>query len=190
MRSNPQSVERTKKNLMEAFWELYCKNSIRKISVQKIVDRAGYNRSTFYRYFTDVYDILDQFERKLLPDFSKHQKLMASLTFRKPLEHLTEVYSRYKKYYLVLLGENGDPAFHKKMKDAYKELTRPFFQLLCENDFQLEMALEFCISGFVNLLTFCFAKNERLDIEKIMSEVWPPVNNVMQKILYRNSQIK
>lgn len=127
MRSNPQSVERTKKNLMEAFWELYCKNSIGKISVQKIVDRAGYNRSTFYRYFTDVYDILDQFERKLLPDFSKHQKLMASLTFRKPLEHLTEVYSRYKKYYLVLLGENGDPAFHKKMKDAYKELTRPFF---------------------------------------------------------------
>ena len=56
----------TKQALQEAFWELYKNKSIEKISVREITERAGYNRGTFYLYYKDVYDILEQSEQLLI----------------------------------------------------------------------------------------------------------------------------
>lgn len=58
--------EATKQALQEAFWELYKNKSIEKISVREITERAGYNRGTFYLYYKDVYDILEQSEQLLI----------------------------------------------------------------------------------------------------------------------------
>ena len=38
----------TKQNLIDAFWQLYCLRPISQITVRDVVQRAGYNRSTFY----------------------------------------------------------------------------------------------------------------------------------------------
>ena len=113
MKHNPEITAQTRKNLMDAFWNLYSKEGIGKVSVREIVSKAGYNRSTFYEYFTDVYDVLEQIEASVLPDVEKHQDIMTNLGAHLPLKHLTEVYSRNQKYFVVLLGKNGDPAFQE-----------------------------------------------------------------------------
>lgn len=43
--------EKTRNNLVNAFWDLYCQKDINKITIKEITDRAGYNRATFYIYF-------------------------------------------------------------------------------------------------------------------------------------------
>lgn len=45
----------TRQNLIDSFWLLYCQKNIEKITVKEICEIAGYNRSTFYVYFNDVY---------------------------------------------------------------------------------------------------------------------------------------
>ena len=67
MKKQPELTAQTKENLMEAFWQIYCEKRIEKITVKEITMKAGYNRSTFYEYFTDVYDVLEQIENSLIP---------------------------------------------------------------------------------------------------------------------------
>lgn len=48
-----------KKDFIIAFWKLYEKKPIEKISVRELCEIAGYNRTTFYNYYIDIYDLLE-----------------------------------------------------------------------------------------------------------------------------------
>ena len=50
----------TKKAIMDSFIELLNKNPFDKITVKEIVEHCGINRNTFYYYFQDIYDLLEQ----------------------------------------------------------------------------------------------------------------------------------
>lgn len=50
---------------------MYSQKPIEKISIQEISNKSGYNRSTFYQYFTDIYELLDSVENDLLNDMKK-----------------------------------------------------------------------------------------------------------------------
>ncbi|WP_091752471.1 TetR/AcrR family transcriptional regulator [Propionispora vibrioides] len=177
MKHNPEITAQTRKNLMDAFWDLYSKEGIKKTSVRDIVGKAGYNRSTFYEYFTDVYDVLEQIEASILPDIEKHQNIIMKTGVRLPLKHLTEVYSQNKKYFVVLLGKNGDPTFQEKIKNVYKALLRPHLQSLGADDFILECTLEYAISAFLGVMTYCFTQEEDPDIEKMVQLLWSLMND-------------
>ncbi|MFL0198160.1 TetR/AcrR family transcriptional regulator [Clostridium sp. WILCCON 0269] len=183
MKHNPEITAQTRKNLMDAFWDLYSKEGIKKISVREIVGRAGYNRSTFYKYFTDVNDVLEQIEASVLPDLKKHQDIMISPGIHSPLSHITEVYSRNKKYYIVLLGKNGDPAYQEKIKNAFKTLARPHLQSLCADGFILECTLEYTISAILGVMTYCFTQEENSNIEKMGQLLWGLMNDGVMKNL-------
>ena len=66
-RKQSEATTETKQNLIDAYWELYTSDIPRKITVQMITDRAGYNRGTFYAYFLDIEDLHDEIEKALLP---------------------------------------------------------------------------------------------------------------------------
>jgi AcrR family transcriptional regulator len=66
MKKQPQITEKTRQTFINVFCELYSQKPIEKISVQEITNKAGYNRSTFYQYFTDIYELLDFVENDLL----------------------------------------------------------------------------------------------------------------------------
>ena len=55
-------IKYTKKVIKETFLELINKKDIKKITVSEICKIADINRATFYRYYLDVYDLLDKIE--------------------------------------------------------------------------------------------------------------------------------
>lgn len=177
MKHNAEITAQTKKNLMDAFWDLYSKEGIKKTSVREIVGKAGYNRSTFYEYFTDVYEVLNQIEAAILPDIEKHQGVIMEAGVQLPIKHLTEVYSQNKRYFVILLGKNGDPFFQGKIKNAYKALLRPHLQSLGSDDFILECTLEYLVSAFLGVMTYCFTQEENPDIEKMVQLLWNLMND-------------
>ena len=59
-KQNRQS-EYTQRVIREAFIKLLKKRPIEKISVGELCELAGINRSTFYRRYSDIYDLLDVF---------------------------------------------------------------------------------------------------------------------------------
>ena len=71
MNKRPELTEQTKRNLRTAFWSLYAQKPLEKISVREITALAGYNRGTFYLYYQDVYDLLNQIEDELLDELQQ-----------------------------------------------------------------------------------------------------------------------
>lgn len=49
----------TKKAMQQTFLQLLEKQSLDKITVKDIVENCGINRNTFYYYYKDIYDLLD-----------------------------------------------------------------------------------------------------------------------------------
>lgn len=71
MHKQPEVTAATRKRLMDSFWSLYQDRPMEKISVSAIVERAGVHRSTFYEYFMDVYDVVEQTQQNTLEDLEK-----------------------------------------------------------------------------------------------------------------------
>ena len=53
-------VKYTKNIIKESFVELLRKKDINKITVSELCEKADINRATFYRYYIDVYDLLEK----------------------------------------------------------------------------------------------------------------------------------
>ena len=168
MNKQPEITMHTKQNLADAFWQIYCEKRIEKITVKDITTKAGYNRSTFYEYYTDVYDVLGQIEVSVLPDIEKHKTIIQNKSMQFPLKHLVEVYNKNKQYFVVLLGKNGDPAFQEKMKNTYKDLARPILQKYEKDEYILEYGLEYAMSAIIGMITYCFTMEEHPDIERMV----------------------
>jgi hypothetical protein len=63
--------EMARANLLEAFWGLYCTKRLAEITVKEVAAKAGYNRSTFYERFDDVWSCLVELEGQCLPTFEQ-----------------------------------------------------------------------------------------------------------------------
>ena len=61
----------SRQNLIAAFERIFPEKPIEKISIKEITDAAGYNRSTFYLYFKDIYELADAFEDAVLEEVSE-----------------------------------------------------------------------------------------------------------------------
>ena len=61
MKKQPEKTAKTKQIFVDVFCKLYTQKPFEKILVQEITNKAGYNRSTFYEYFSDMYDLLKLF---------------------------------------------------------------------------------------------------------------------------------
>ena len=60
--ANDRRVKRTKKLLRDSLFSLLQKKSINEITVTELTDVADINRATFYFYYTDIFDMLNQIQ--------------------------------------------------------------------------------------------------------------------------------
>lgn len=60
--ANDRRVKRTKKLLRDSLFTLLQEKSINEITVTELTDVADINRATFYFYYTDIFDMLNQIQ--------------------------------------------------------------------------------------------------------------------------------
>lgn len=159
----------TKQNIIYAFWELYSEKRIEKITVKDITNKAGYNRGTFYEYFADVYDVLDHIENSLIPTLDQLPPVsMPTVEIGMPMEQFFELYKQNHKYYSVLLGENGDPAFASKLKNSIKPMIMQIFEENPNVDIiELDYTLEYTLSAMIGIMSYWFKNGQNLESQKL-----------------------
>lgn len=177
----------TRQNLMDAFWKLYCERSIEKITVREITDKAGYHRSTFYEYFQDIYDVLDQIEQSLLPPFVELPPILLNETEASiQWDSFVAFYSTTSKYYTVLLGDNGDPAFAGKMKKQIKAKLMEQLHIAGHDVWKMDYSLEYILSAMIGVLTYWFQNGENIAQEKLLGLMHELTNSEIIKRLAKN----
>lgn len=71
MNNNDRRVKRTKKALYEALLTLLKEKSINEITVTELTTLADVNRATFYFYYTDLIDMLQQIQNEAYDSFTE-----------------------------------------------------------------------------------------------------------------------
>lgn len=170
MKKQPELTARTRQNLIDAFWSLYSTKRIEKITVKEITQRAGYNRATFYEYFTDVYDVLEQIERSLMPTMVTLPPIQPDpAAVPASLYAFVQLYVENSKYYTVLLGDHGDAAFQSRLKNSIKPvLVQALSNRSRADRFELDFTLEFVLAGMIGVLGHWFRQENPPQVERLV----------------------
>lgn len=159
----------TKQALMDAFWELFCERKIEKITVKAITEKAGFNRSTFYEYFRDVYDVLEAIEDDILQE---HKNAMV----RNLLETDAETAKKNTILFLeknitriaILLGPNGDPKFHIIVKKHIASFLRDYMDI-DKDDVEVQLTIALFSGAVISLIQFWYQHQEELTLQEILA---------------------
>ncbi|MEK4978740.1 TetR/AcrR family transcriptional regulator [Bacillus sp. FSL K6-6540] len=166
MKKQPEITDKTRQTFINVFCDLYSQKPIEKISIQEIANKSGYNRSTFYQYFTDIYALLDYVEESVLK--SIHEEMasreLSTHTFQDALQCLenTEEISVLK----ALLGDYGSVHFVERLK---REI--PFERLIADfptNDVLAPYLVEFYISTLLSLFRLWIRNGKDLSSEELV----------------------
>lgn len=132
MHKQPDITAATRKKIMDSFWNIYITTPIDKITISAITKSAGIHRSTFYEYFKDIYDLLEQLEQNLLEQIERDFLITAKERFSQLIEtdapkninifinSTLSFFSEYGDLLCHLLGSSGDPAFRKRLFELFK----------------------------------------------------------------------
>jgi len=117
-------VRRTKKMLLQALTTLLREKPVKDITVRELADLADVNRGTFYLYYRDVYDMLDQVESELFNQFetllTAHHHEMITGTKNFLLDLFTFI-EENKELCGALLNINGDISFVLHLNEVLRK---------------------------------------------------------------------
>ena len=170
MHKQPEVTERTKSAFISVFCELYKEKPIEKITVQEITNRSGYNRSTFYQHFTDIYDLLDYVERDVLA-YAQDMPLpnIAAGQLDDVLIHRIALLFEEKSDYLgALLGDYGSVRFIDKIKANMMVNVTEAATYLTGNAL-LPYIREFAVSAAISMFRYWYRNNKDISSEELVS---------------------
>lgn len=166
MKKQPELTAMTRQALIDAFFNIMAEG--KKVSVGTITERAGYNRCTFYRYFTDTEQLLSQVETEICDAFG------ATLAGQAPsasppdiIGSFAAVYQQYGEYLSVLLGEHGDSRFVRKMKAMVHPAAYQLFTAGSESDIIAALKEEFVLSAVLATITKWYEMRQPVSISQL-----------------------
>jgi len=125
--SDDLRVKRTYKLVLEALIEQTIQKGFSALTVSDITKHAGINRATFYRHFKDKFDLLDNYAQAVYellevglqkPNKGDTNQIYQGLT--RVLEHIRA----NARFYQVMMGKHGDPAFTDKIRQYIQKRIR------------------------------------------------------------------
>lgn len=108
-------VRYTKMVIRNSFIELLQKKPLPKISVTEICQKAEINRATFYRYYMDPFDLMDQLEEQCIQEVQDKVRESRQQGIYETILIMLETISNNGLMYQVLFSANGNPDFPEKI---------------------------------------------------------------------------
>lgn len=167
MKKQPELTSKTRQKFIDTFCTLYTQKPIEKISVGEITQVAGYNRSTFYQYFSDIYAVLEFVENDLMSYLSELLQNRKNPLETNTPEDIYRLFTDKELYIRAILGEYGSIRFLEQIKKkiANTELT----QNTLENNAISPYLLEFHISTSISLFHLWLKREKDISSETLFS---------------------
>ena len=123
-----------------------------KISVSRVCEMADVNRSTFYLYYKDVYDLMDKIEDELFGELeaivSKTRGLLPDTDL---LRRIYEVIYKNRDLARVVFGKYGDKEFMKKVSNLYRDQAMKDWKKLFSHVDETTLAYLYTFSTYTNI---------------------------------------
>ena len=166
MKKQPEITALTRQTIIDTYFSL--RQNGEKLSVGAICERAGYNRCTFYRYFSDTEQLLSDVEDEICNAFrtaiESHNLPSPSFEI---IESFTEIYQQYGDYISVLLGRQGDPRFIEQMKSIIYPIAFQSIGKSTEHDIGTQLKIEFLLTGVLAAITKWYELKQPISAEQL-----------------------
>lgn len=124
MNKQPEITEATREAFITAFFRLAEIKNIYRITIKEITNLAGYNRTTFYRYFEDIFDLIeyteDQFIDGMLSVLLPQVRISSTLDDRFFQLFLEQFYDS-KERLAILISDSNRAAFIRRLQQRLQD---------------------------------------------------------------------
>lgn len=110
-----RQTEHTRDDILNAFNSLIETTDFDKITVQKIIEKAGIGRTTFYRYFKDKYDVMNYNYMKYLQEYLLAGKIQ---TFEDFFNIMTADGTEFFRHIKKIFDSTGANSFQNYVYEA------------------------------------------------------------------------
>ncbi|WP_147556357.1 TetR/AcrR family transcriptional regulator [Catenibacterium mitsuokai] len=108
-------VLKTKRAIYNAFVELLSEKEINHITITDISKKADINRKTFYNYYSNTYEVMEEIENLTVDTFIKR---LDAIEFTNMTDFLTEIFSQFTE----IINSDLDFFSHLFCKSQYKNV--------------------------------------------------------------------
>ncbi len=146
----------TRAQLIDVFCDLYRQMPLERITVREITERVGCNRSTFYQYFHDTYDILNALELEAIKHAeTSMQATMASGNIAEefPQAFMQLCYDNADLFRLLLSGSNAHKFVDSLKAETAFMIKTTLAPAASERNVQVDYLIDFYLAGVLDILT-------------------------------------
>jgi AcrR family transcriptional regulator len=151
-RKENRRVRYTRMALRESLLSLLQEYPLNKITVSRICEQADVNRSTFYLYYKDAYDLLDQIETGLYEQISQAVEGASQvLPSEEMLQRIYEIIYKNRDICRVIFGEFGDKTFLRKVGNIHRDHMLREWRRLAKNMDETTLGYLHTFAAFTNI---------------------------------------
>ncbi len=170
-KTTDRRVIRTLNSLHDAFLELLSTTDLSKISVSELSQKAGINRKTFYVYYSDVEDLLEELETRLISKFMPIlEGIRNSHGIMDPYEFVkifTSIINEDVEVYRLLSKRQLLPHFITKVKDMAIDVFITHFDLDKEPDaIKYHYFVDYTAAGILSVLSKWISDHSSMTLEE------------------------
>ena len=172
-----RKTDYTQQQLQDSLIDLLEEESFDKITIKQIVDQCHLNRSTFYRYYEDKYDLLQQIEEKLLGEMDREQPLNQTVSLESSVTHTQNLkegiafFDRHFREFHALLGPNCDRSFEVRMRQTY---NRRYTKIVGgEHNVRVEFTRQVMIAMVMEAIQTWLTTTPRLSTSEVVDIIGP-----------------
>lgn len=179
----------TKKIIKETFLSLLSKKDIKKITISELCEIADINRATFYRYYLDIYDLLDNIQKEFEIELKEAYIPIKDedKTVFKFSKAMLNVFIKNKELVKILFNTNNNIYFlHNILEIAYercKERWTKDLPNISEED--MEYATVFIFNGALGVINYWIQNDFDKDINELATTIETLSYFGTQKYIYK-----
>ena len=162
----------TQEAINKAFIELYQGNCDFPITVKVVCELAEINLSTFYTYYTDIYDLQkyveEEIQDKLIGEFKKILNKHVIFDINVITKELIDLFRANIDIPFLLIRRNKEGYIKKILKLAKEGMLFDTADMTEEDFWKLDIALKYHLTGVVNILEHCIVENKAFDVEEVI----------------------
>ncbi len=164
--------EQTKKALKNSFLDLYAQNGISGVTVGAITKKEGYNRCTFYNYYTDVQEMLEEIENSVLSEISQRvssQELQIT-NINDAFGQFLTFFEAYGNTIYVLLSKSGNSSFRNRFKESAFAIYRKAFAGKLDAE-QIDYLITYVSSAGLGLIEHWYETGKKSSTDEFLRTV-------------------
>lgn len=181
-------VKYTKKVIKETLITLLNEKEINKITVSEICKIADINRATFYRYYLDVYDLLDKIKEAFVNELLIVSNNQDDYTISSFVKDLLTVFLDNKELVKVLFNKKSDIYFLNDILEVAFERCKNKWEMSASglSTENIEYASIFIFNGALGIINYWVQNNFEKSIDEVCNIIESLSYYGINQFIYNN----